>query len=110
MLGCPQWSGYAKKRTMEIFQIPPISPNSLTLKEERQLREHDAVEWYAEVVVSAVVTELEMVVARTADQALEVHLTDGVAGLPWQQLCTGQHLRVKLIGVLAPRVVSAEIA
>lgn len=110
MLGCPQWSGYAKKLIMEIFQIPPISPNSLTRKEERQLREHDAVEWCAEVVVSAVVTELEMVVARTADQAFEVHLTDGVAGLPWQQLFTGQHLRVGLIGVLAPRVVSAEIA
>ena len=95
---------------MEMLPIPPIRPHPLTRKEERQLREHDALEWSAEVVVTAVIPELEMVVARAEGQGVEVHLTDRVAGLQWKQLCTGQHLRVKLIGVLAPRVVCAEIA
>ena len=92
--------------------MPPMrpTPHLLTCKEERQLREHDALEWSADVVVAAVVPELEMVVARADEQGVEVHLTDRVPGVQWKQLCTGQHLRVTLIGVLAPLVVSAEIS
>jgi len=87
---------------------PRIHPR--TRKEERQLREDDSFEWSTDVVVTAVIPELEMVIARAEDQDVEVHLVDKVPGVHWKRLSTGQYLRVKLIGVLAPRVLSAEIA
>ena len=92
--------------------MPPMRPTThpRTRWEERQLREYDSLEWSSDVVVTAVVPELEMVVARAEDQDVEVHLVDKVPGVHWRELSTGQHLRVKLIGVLAPRVLSAEIA
>ena len=92
--------------------MSPMRPTThpRTREEERQLREYDSLEWTSDVVVTAVVPELEMVVARAEDQDVEVHLVDNVPGVHWRQLSTGQHLRVKLIGVLAPRVLSAEIA
>ena len=109
---CPEWPGCAKKRPMEMLPIPPLRPtiHPLTYRDERQLREHDDLEWRSEVVVTTVLPELEMVVARAENLDLEVHLTDSIPGVQWKELCTGQHLRVKLVGILAPRVVSAEIA
>lgn len=97
---------------MEMLPIPPMHPTThpLTCMEERQLRDHDAIEWSADVVVVAVITEVKMVVARTEDQNVEVHLMDKVLGVQWKDLSLGQHLHVKLMGILAPSVISAEIA
>lgn len=88
----------------------PNESSPLTRKEECRLREHDALEWSTYVVVVAVIPEVELIVARAESQGVEVHLAGDVPGVQWRQLRTGQHLRVKLIGVLAPRVVSAAIA
>ena len=97
---------------MEMPPIPPMHPTThpLTCKEERRLRDHDAIEWSADVVIIAVIPELEMIVARAEDQDLEVHLVDKVSGVQWKDLSLGQHLRVKLMGILAPSVISTEIA
>ena len=92
--------------------MPPLRPTThpLTCRDERKLRDHDAIEWSADVVVVAVIPELKMVVARTEDQNVEVHLVDKVLGVQWKDLSLEQHLRVKLMGILAPSVISAEIA
>ena len=90
--------------------MPPLCPHPLSRKDERELRAYDALQWSAEVVVTAVVPELEMVIARAEDQDIEVYLAGRVPGVQCHQLFLGQHLRVKLIGVLAPRVVHAEVA
>ena len=92
--------------------MPPLRPTThpLTCRDERQLRAHDAIEWSADVVVVAVIPGLKLVVARTEDQNVEVHLVDKVLGVRWKDLSVGQHLRVKLMGILAPSVISAEIA
>ena len=81
-----------------------------TQEDERKLRKFDSLEWRSDVVVTAVVPELEMVVARTENQNIEGHLVDKVPGVHWKELSTGQHLRVRLVGVLAPLVVSVETA
>ena len=81
-----------------------------TREDERKLREYDSLEWRSDVVVTAVVPKLEIVVARTENQNIEVHLVDKVPGVHWKELSTGQHLRVRLVGVLAPLVVSVETA
>ena len=92
--------------------MPPLRPTThpLTCRDERQLPAHDAIEWSADVVVVAVIPGLKLVVARTEDQNVEVHLVDKVLGVQWKDLSLGQHLRVKLMGILAPSVISAEIA
>lgn len=97
---------------MKVFPMPPMCPttHSLTCRDERRLRKHDALEWSTNVVVTAVIPELEMVVAQAESQGIEVHLTDPVPRVRWKEFCMGQHLRVKLIGILAPRMVSVEIA
>ena len=81
-----------------------------TREDERKLREYDSLEWRSDVVVTAVVPELEMVVARTENHNIEVHLVDKIPGVHWKELSTGQHLCVRLVGVLAPLVVSAKTA
>ena len=97
---------------METFPLLPTRPTAhpQTREGERNLREYDSLEWRSDVVVTAVVPEVEMVVARTENQNIEVHLVDKVPGVHWKELSTGQHLRVRLVGVLAPLVVSAETA
>ena len=95
---------------MEILPMPPLCPHTLSHKDECQLRAYDALEWSSEVIVTALVPELELVVARGEDQDIEVHLAGRVPGVQCHQLFLGQHLCVKLIGVLAPRVVHAEVA
>ena len=95
---------------METFPLLPTRPTAhpQTREGERKLREYDSLEWRSDVVVTEVLPELEMVVARNENQSIEVHLDDKVPGVHWNELSTGQHLRVRLIGVLAPLVVSAE--
>ena len=60
--------------------------------------------------MTAVVPELEIVVARTENQNIEVNLVDKVPGVHWKKLSTDQHLRVRLVSVLAPLMVSVETA
>lgn len=97
---------------METFPLLPASPatHTLTRGDEFKLREHDTHERSVDVVVTAVIPALAMVVARAEEEDLEVHLVDDVPGVHWRELFKGQRLRVKLVGVLAPLVVSAEIA
>ena len=95
---------------MEIFPVlPPHPAHPQTREDERGLRADDSSGWCVEVVVTAIVPELEMVVARSENENFEVHLGDKIPGVHWNALSIGQHLRVKLIGALAPLVVSAEM-
>lgn len=55
-----------------------------TAAAERALRGDDEKEWAADFIVVAVVPELEMAVARTADDAFEVHLGKDTKGLHGQ--------------------------
>lgn len=90
--------------------LPPHPAHSQTREDEFELRAFDAHEWNVDVVVTAVIPELEMVVARAENEDLEVHLVDMLPGVQWNEISIGQRRLVKLIGVLAPLVVSAEVA
>jgi hypothetical protein len=94
---------------MEIFPVfPPHPALPQTRVDERELRKYDCRKWSVDVVVTVVIPELEMVVARSKTD-FEVHLTDKVPGVHYNSISVGQHLRVKLLGILAPIVVSAKV-
>lgn len=97
---------------MKIFPLLPTRLAAIpqTRDDERKLREYDSLEGRSDVVVTAVFPKLEIVVARTENQNIEVHLVDKVPGVHWKEVPTGQHLRVRFVGVLAPLVVSVETA
>ena len=89
--------------------LPPHPSHPQTQEDERELRAYDSSVWSVDVVVTAIIPELEMVVARSKND-FEVHLTDRVHGVHCNAISVGKHLRVKLLGVLAPIVVSAKVA
>ena len=97
----------------------------LSDEQEARLRDLDEQVWQSEVVVTEIVPELEMVVARSVRDNLdelqvqvspavradlELHLWDGIPGVHWRELHAQQHLLLKVRGFLAPRVLSAEVA
>ena len=81
-----------------------------TAEAEKDLRGAEDHVWAAEVIVTSIVPELEMAVASTADDTLEVHLWKDTKGLRGNVLAEGQHVIVSLKGVLAPEVLRAELA
>jgi hypothetical protein len=98
---------------------------ALTAAQEAQLRDLDEQVWQSEVEITEIVPELEMVVARSVRDNLddigvkvapavrtdlELRLWDGIPGVHWRELRAQQHLRLKVRGFLAPRVLSAEVA
>ena len=97
----------------------------LTDEQEASLRDLDQQVWQSEVVVTEIVPELEMVVARSIRDNLdeldvqvspavranlELRLWDGIPGVHWRELQAQQHLLLNVRGFLAPRVLSAQVA
>jgi hypothetical protein len=83
----------------------------LTDEQEASLRHLDQQVWQSEVVVTEIVPELEMVVARSVRDNLdefdvqvspavranlELHLWDGIPGVHWRELQAQQHLLLKV--------------
>jgi hypothetical protein len=82
--------------------------SALTAADERQLRKLDEQEWRLDVTVTAVVPELGIAVAHSTDDQ-ELCLRESTPGIRWRDLREGQKLKLKLKGVIAPRVLSAAL-
>jgi hypothetical protein len=82
--------------------------SALTAADERQLRKLDEQEWRLDVTVTAVVPELGIAVAHSTDDQ-ELRLRESTPGIRWRDLREGQKLKLKLKGVIAPRVLSAAL-
>lgn len=82
--------------------------SALSAADERGLRKFDQEEWRLDVTVTAVVPELGIAVTRSNDDQ-ELRLRESTPGIRWRDLREGQKLRLKLKGVLAPRVLSASL-
>ena len=67
-----------KQSVMQISSLlPPCPVHSQTREDECELRLFDAHKWSVDVIVTAVIPKLEMVVARVESENIEVDLVDG---------------------------------
>lgn len=81
-----------------------------TAADQQRLRRYDYAEYAIDVVVTSVVQEFGMAIARASDGDVELHLQDSTPGVRLCDLHVGQKLRVSVQGVLAPKVLAASLA
>ena len=68
----------------------------------------DAAVWASKLVVVAIARDLEMALARTADDGQQVMLKASVSGFRWAELREGQQLLAVLQGTRKPKVLYCE--
>ena len=89
---------------------PATALRELDPEMARSLRSRDHERVSVNVVVTALVPELDKVKVATEDGTLCVSLSAKTPGVDVRTLRVGQPLKVTLQGVLAPRVLSATLA
>lgn len=81
-----------------------------TPEQARHLRKFDGERFGVNVTVTAVVPEMEKALVESDDGLFRLSISERTKGVCVRDLRPGQHLRVTLQGVLAPKVLSAKLA
>lgn len=81
-----------------------------TPEQARRLREFDGERFDVDVTVTAVVPEMSKVLVESDDGRFRLSISERTKGVSVRDLRPGQHLRVMLQGVLAPKVLFAKLA
>jgi hypothetical protein len=93
----------------------PVGSSAEVLRERtpqqaRELRKLDDRRWRVNVTVTALVPELNKALVESDDGLLRLSISKRTEGVSVRDLRPGQHLRVMVQGVLAPKVLSATLA